>query len=138
MIRANYGVARRHRCALLDCGGETGSQALRTAFAGQIAVHLIRDSRGNVLWRRKGELGKTRVARMETILKRYTVIPGTYDVAKQYGLVKRYFRDQVDENDMWIAATALAHELAIITNNLRHFEPMSERFGFSLVHPNRL
>ncbi len=82
--------------------------------------------------------GKTLVGRMETILKRYTVIPGTYDVAKQYGLVKRYFRDQVGENDMWIAATALAHELAIITNNLRHFEPMSERFGFSLVHPDRL
>ncbi len=84
----------------------------------------------------KANWGQVRVAQMETILKRYVVIPGTYEIAKQYGRVKRYFRDQVDENDMWIAATALAHELAVITNNLRHFEPMSEHCGFSLVHPD--
>jgi len=36
---------------------------------------------------------------------------------------------------MWVAATALVHELPVVTNNLRHFEPMSERFGFGLLHP---
>ena len=67
----------------------------------------------------------------------YTTIPGTYDVARHYGEVKKAFRDQVGDNDMWIAATAMAHELPIITNNLRHFEPMSDRLGFGLVHPDR-
>ena len=81
--------------------------------------------------------GETRVSKMEKILRRYTTIPGTYDVAHRYGQVKQAFRDQVGENDMWIAATALAHELPIITNNLKHFEPMSERLGFGLVHPDR-
>lgn len=83
----------------------------------------------------RAKWGESRIAKMETILGRYAVIPGTYEVAKQYGRVKRAFRDQVDENDMWIAATALAHELPIITNNLMHFGPMSNRLGFSLVHP---
>ena len=77
------------------------------------------------------------MAQLEKTLKRYTVIPGTFEIAKQYGRVKRAFRDQVDENDMWIAATSLAHKLPIITKNLKHLEPMSKHFSFSLVHPDR-
>jgi len=85
----------------------------------------------------KANWGEPRVAKMETILRRYTVIPGTYEVARQYGRVKRAFCDQVDENDMWIAATALAYELPVVTNNLTHFEPMSDQLDFGLVHPDR-
>ena len=85
----------------------------------------------------KAGWGERRISKMEGILSRYAVIPGTHEVARQYGRVKRAFQDQVDENDMWISATALAHELPIMTNNLRHFEPMSDRFGFSIVHPDR-
>ena len=85
----------------------------------------------------KANWGEPRIAKMETILRRYTVIPGTYEVARQYGRVKRAFRDQVDENDMWIAATALAYELPVVTNNLTHFEPMSDQLDFGLVHPDR-
>ncbi len=79
--------------------------------------------------------GEQRILEMEKILRRYTTIPGTYDVAHRYGEIKKAFREQVGENDMWIAATALAHELPTITNNLKHFEPMSQRLGFGLVHP---
>ena len=85
----------------------------------------------------KANWGERRISKMEAILGRYTMIPGTYDVAKRYGDVKRAFDKQVGENDMWIAATALAHELPIATNNLAHFEPISERFGFGIVHPDR-
>ncbi len=84
----------------------------------------------------KANWGEPRVAKMENMLRRYTVIPGTFEIAKHYGRVKRAFRDQVDENDMWIAATALAYELPVVTNNLTHFEPMSEQLNFSLVHPD--
>jgi len=85
----------------------------------------------------KANWGEPRVAKMETILRRYTVRPGTYEVARQYGRVKRAFCDQVDENDMWIAATALAYELPVVTNNLTHFEPMIRQLDFSIVHPDR-
>ena len=85
----------------------------------------------------KANWGERRISKMEAILRRYTVIPGTSDIAKRYGDVRRAFDEQVGRNDMWIAATALAHELPIVTNNLTHFEPMSERLGFSLVHPDR-
>lgn len=85
----------------------------------------------------KANWGARRISKMETILGRYTVIPGTSGVAKRYGDVRKAFDKQVDENDMWIAATALAHDLPIVTNNLSHFEPMSDRFGFGIVHPDR-
>ena len=83
----------------------------------------------------KADWGTRRIARMEEILGRYTAVPGTYEIAQQYGRVKSAFEDQVGENDMWIAATALARDLPLVSNNLKHFKPMSDRFEFTLVHP---
>lgn len=85
----------------------------------------------------KARWGEQKIRSLETILKRYTVIPGTYAIARAYGDIKAAFRDQVDECDMWIAATALVHQLPVVSNNLKHFEPMRERFGFGLLHPER-
>lgn len=80
--------------------------------------------------------GESRLQRLSDALGRYTILPGTSEIARCFGDIKVQFRDQLDERDMWIAATALAHELPIATNNLRHFKPMSERFGFDLEHPS--
>ena len=85
----------------------------------------------------KAGWGEQRILMIETILNRYAVIPGTYAIARAYGDIKAAFWGQVEEGDMWIAATAIAHALPIVTNNLRHFEPMSDRFGFGLLHPER-
>ena len=113
---------------------------------GEAFVPILRDRLPAVSFVTVGELffgatkarwGEKRILKLETILKRYTVIPGTYDIARAYGDIKVTFRDQVDECDMWIAATAITHELPVVTNNLRHFEPISDRFGFSLLHPER-
>ena len=113
---------------------------------GKAFVPILRDRLPAVSFVTVGELffgaakagwGEQRILRLETILKRYTVIPGTYAIARAYGDVKVAFRDQVDECDMWIAATAITHELPVLTNKLRHFEPISDRFGFSLLHPER-
>ena len=113
---------------------------------GRAFVPILRDRLPAVSFVTVGELffgaakagwGEQRILRLETILKRYTVTPGTYAIARAYGDVKVAFRDQVDECDMWIAATAITHELPVVTNNLRHFEPISDRFGFSLLHPER-
>lgn len=84
----------------------------------------------------KAGWGERRLRRLEAALGAYTVLPGTFEIARRFGDIMARFRHQLDERDMWIAATALAHELPIVTNNLRHFEPMSERFGFDLEHPS--
>ena len=113
---------------------------------GKAFIPILRDRLPAVSFVTVGELffgaakagwGAEKISKLETILRRYTVIPGTYDIARAYGDIKAGFRNQIDECDMWIAATAIAHELPVVTNNLRHFEPMSERFGFGLLHPER-
>lgn len=83
----------------------------------------------------KGRWGPRRVERLTATLRPYIVLPGTYEVATTFGSILAAFRDQVEERDMWVAATAIVHEMPIVTNNLRHFRPMSERFGFGLEHP---
>ncbi|MCY3952136.1 MAG: PIN domain-containing protein [bacterium] len=113
---------------------------------GKAFIPILRDRLLAVSFATVGELyfgavkagwGDQKIRSLETILKRYTVIPGTYAVARAYGDIKAAFREQVDECDMWIAATALVHQLPVVTNNLRHFEPMRDRFAFGLLHPER-
>ncbi len=113
---------------------------------GKAFIPILRDRLLAVSFATVGELyvgavnagwGEQRILALESILKRYAVIPGTYAVARAYGDIKAAFRDQVEECDMWIAATAIAHELPVVTNNLRHFEPMDDLFGFGLLHPER-
>jgi predicted nucleic acid-binding protein len=56
-----------------------------------------------------------KVAEWERRLRGYTVIPGSSQVARAYGRIgSRYYRQAAD-NDLWIAATALAYELPIAT-----------------------
>ena len=83
---------------------------------GEAFIPILRDRLPAVSFVTVGELffgatkarwGEKRILKLETILKRYTVIPGTYDIARAYGDIKAAFRDQVDECDMWIAATAI-------------------------------
>ncbi|WP_419842782.1 PIN domain-containing protein [Candidatus Poriferisodalis sp.] len=80
--------------------------------------------------------GESRLQRLTDTLNRYVILPGTFEIARQFGDIKARHRDQVDEGDIWIAATASVHRLSVATNNLRHFQPMSERFQFGIEHPN--
>ncbi|HUR22275.1 MAG TPA: hypothetical protein VMZ73_00230 [Acidimicrobiales bacterium] len=55
------------------------------------------------------------------------------------GRIHALFRDQVDVNDEWIAACALAQApaLPIVTGNLKHFTSMAQRFtDLTVVHPD--
>ena len=58
---------------------------------------------------------EAKLGEWERRLRAYTVIPGTIPVARAYGrIAARYYR-QVADNDLWIAATALAYDLPIAT-----------------------
>lgn len=65
-------------------------------------------------------------------------MPATTAVARMWGRLFARFQDQVGENDMWIAASALAQveALPVVTNNLRHFQPIAREFGLQLIHPD--
>jgi predicted nucleic acid-binding protein len=66
-------------------------------------------------------------------------VPVDDAVTTRWARIHAAVRDQVDVNDEWIAACALAQQppLPIVTGNLRHFQAIAGRFpDLRLVHPD--
>jgi tRNA(fMet)-specific endonuclease VapC len=62
--------------------------------------------------------------RWEAFLAPFRVLPSTPDVCWEYGKAYRYLRDNgrlIGTNDLWIAATALAADMGVVTRNTGHF-----------------
>lgn len=60
----------------------------------------------------------------EKLCKPYPVIPWSKEICWMYGEVYRDLAGRgelIGANDMWIAATALAHQMPVVTNNLDEF-----------------
>ncbi len=65
----------------------------------------------------------------DELVSPFEVIPCTPEVSWRYGRLYRYLRDNgllIDANDLWIAATALAFEMPLVTRNERHFARVPE------------
>jgi predicted nucleic acid-binding protein len=66
----------------------------------------------------------TQRADWERLLSPFRVLGWTPEVGWRYGQLHRYLSDQgllIGTNDLWIAATAVAHGLPLVTANDRHF-----------------
>lgn len=68
----------------------------------------------------------------ERRLRVYTVIPGSIVVARAYARIGARFYRQVADNDLWIAATALAYALPIATAD-EGLGTIARAFGIELV-----
>lgn len=65
----------------------------------------------------------------DRLLGRFEVLLPDRDVAWRYGRTYRYLRDQgllIGTNDLWIAATALVHEMPIVTRNDTEYRRVPE------------
>jgi predicted nucleic acid-binding protein len=63
--------------------------------------------------------------RLEADMRCWTLLAITEPIAWQYGRISRSLRAQgapIGDNDIWIAATAIAHDLTLVTRNRGHFE----------------
>ncbi len=63
-------------------------------------------------------------ARWEAFLAPFRVLGCDRDVCWEYGRAYRYLSDNgllIGANDLWIAATAKAHGLPVVTRNEKHF-----------------
>ena len=61
----------------------------------------------------------------ESFCSAYEILPITSDTSWHYGEIYRHLSNQgqlIGTNDMWIAATALTHNLPILTANAREFD----------------
>lgn len=60
----------------------------------------------------------------EAFLAPLYLLPSTLEVSWQYGRTYRHLKDNgrlIDSNDLWIAATALAYQMPVVTKDLDHF-----------------
>jgi len=71
------------------------------------------------------KLGSPRLTeRVEAILDRMDVLPITPPTDARYGETRRrleLLKNVIGNNDLWIAANALANECTIVTDNVREF-----------------
>ncbi|MCB1236400.1 MAG: type II toxin-antitoxin system VapC family toxin [Verrucomicrobiae bacterium] len=61
----------------------------------------------------------------ERLCRPYPVLPWSADVSWQYGEIYRALAAQgqlIGTNDMWIAATALVHDMGVVTKNIGEFQ----------------
>lgn len=64
-------------------------------------------------------------ARWEEYLAPFPVLECSADTCWRYGELYRYLRTNgllIGTNDLWIAATALAHGRAVVTRNVREYQ----------------
>jgi tRNA(fMet)-specific endonuclease VapC len=63
-------------------------------------------------------------SRWHDLLRRFEILDTTLDVCWSYGRIFRHLKDNgllIGANDIWIAATAVAHDIPLVTRNDRHF-----------------
>lgn len=72
----------------------------------------------------KSEKFSSNLAKVRTIENTFEIIPAGKESAESFGLLKATLEKsgtRLDDFDMAIASCALAHNLTLVTNNLRHF-----------------
>jgi tRNA(fMet)-specific endonuclease VapC len=66
---------------------------------------------------------ESNLQRMETLLAGFEILPCDEDTARHYGIIRAQLKRKgrpIPENDVWIAALALQHNLLLITRD-QHF-----------------
>lgn len=64
------------------------------------------------------------LAEIEALLERHELIGVTEEVAGAYARIRAALEKRgatIGENDLWIAATAVAHSATVVTNNMAEF-----------------
>ena len=68
-------------------------------------------------WAEKGNWGKPRREKLETMLGNFVVIPYDHEVARCYGRIVAGQRKTIAPNDAWIAACAVRHGVPLVTHD---------------------
>lgn len=114
-------------------------------FEELVAGHLLALSFATVGELRAGAVkagwGAIRIGALDERIRATIVLRSTDDVIDRYGQIQARFGGRLKgggQNDMWIAACALAQpeQPPIVTHNLSDFSQIAREFPIRLVHPD--
>ena len=107
----------------LEREARTGGQGPATAFLeGQGNRQLL--TTFTVTGEIAAGLPPERQPSWDRFLASFRVLPWSPEISWQYGQLHRYLKEVgllIGANDLWIAATALAHQMPIVTRDVRHY-----------------
>jgi predicted nucleic acid-binding protein len=85
----------------------------------------------------KAEWPDERRAQLEVRIAAVGKLSGTDKVARSYAELKARFRGSKEDNDLWIAACALAASdpLPLVTGD-HDFDEIAEAFGLTIIRPD--
>ncbi len=87
-------------------------------------------------WTLKRQWGSRKTTQLEASLQRYLIIPYDRDLAwARVVATCEAAGSAVAPSDAWVAAAALRHDLALATNNVKHFEAVESLCGLKVVRP---
>jgi predicted nucleic acid-binding protein len=105
---------------LVDTSVLTGSVAPpRTSERYTVSVVSVGELEAGVLLAKRGRARAERLARLTAVLAQAIVLPVDRHVATFYGRLRARAKDRKPHNDLWIAATALAHGFTLVTADER-------------------
>lgn len=105
---------------LVDTSVLTGSVApTRTSERYAVSVVSVGELEAGVLLATRGTVRAERLARLTAVLAQATVLPVDRRVATLYGRLRERAKEREPHNDLWIAATALAHGFTLLTSDER-------------------
>ncbi len=96
--------------------GGGGGLAVSTITVGELFV-----------WAHRSRSAANRLRSLQEFLRDITVLDVTVDVAARFGEVRATLLDSgrpVPQLDLFIAATALVHDLVLVTHNVKDFAPV--------------
>jgi len=79
-------------------------------------------------WAEKKNWGHQKRLQLENVLKKYVVIPYDSKIAEHYAKVRAERERKglpISCADAWIAATAVRHDIPVVTHNARDFREIS-------------
>ena len=104
--------------ALIDTSVLVSSGALTLDEPWVVSVVSVGELEAGVLLTTDGAVRAQRLGRLTAVLAETLIIPIERAVAARYGELRALTRRQ-PANDLWIAATALAHDFTLITADER-------------------
>lgn len=115
---------------------ESGRSLRRERFPEQMAISVVTraELRVGVLAAADLETRDRRLATLEAVA-RMTVLPIASGVDRTWAQMRAYLAAsgrRVNANDLWIAATAAAHEIPVVTQD-RDFEALSGVAGLTVI-----